>query len=179
MTPEARRFSLLLQDSIEQEIRCLQEHPESVVAAFDENARVAYALDLCQSLNETASFLSEKFGLGLNARVVNDNSRLEIIDPESMKTRLIGDRPEYVLDLKWDFEGKERSFKLVVADSGKKVKIIVGNNATVPIDSYIGDQLDYQRVHERIEAELFSLLNSDYSVLRTIPDKIEPAPVSA
>ena len=177
MNQEAKPFSSLLQESIELEISSLQERPESVVAAFNENERVARELALFEHLGKTAHFLGER--LGLESRINNDNQRPEIIDPETMKTRLIGDRPEYVLDLKWDFEGKERSFKLVVADSGKKVKIIVGNNATVPIDSYIGDQLDYQRVHERIEAELFSLLNSDYSVLRTIPDKIEPAPVSA
>ena len=173
MSSEAKPFSDLVRESIEQEISRLQEHPESVVAAFNENERVARELALFEHLGKTAHFLGER--LGLESRINNDNQRPEIIDPETMKTRLIGDRPEYVLDLEWQFDGKERRFKLVVADDGKQVRIIEGNNPAETVDSIQDGQLNYEGVHQKISEVLFIVLNSDFSVFRTKPEEKKSA----
>ena len=177
MAEERGSFSNLLQQSIEQEISRLQEHPESVVAAFDANERVAQELGLADNLHAVSTFLTKR--LGIETSVIHDNYRPEIKDPGSMMTRVQGDRPEYVLELTWMFEERERRFKLIVGRNGEEVRILVGNDHAEVVDTHNDYLLNYKEVHERIKKLLFSQINSDFSVARSIPSEEEPAPTPA
>ena len=96
-----------------------------------------------------------------------------------MKTRLSSDTPEYALGLEWGFDRKERSLKLVVADSGRQVRVIYQNTPVEDVDPYKDGELDYEGVHQIIGEFLFSKLESDFSRLRLTSEREIPAPVLA
>lgn len=177
MNQRKESFSHLLEQSIEQEIRDLQMHPEEIVTNFEANERVAGKLELLENLQAASRFLSEK--LGLEASVIDSNVRPEIRDPETMMTRVEYNRPEYLLELMWEFDGRERRFKLVVGKSGKEVRVIQGINGAETIESYKDGQLDYEGVHKRVGALLFYALRSDFSVARSKPAEEVHVPTTA
>lgn len=178
MNKERKSFSHLLQERINQEISHLQERPESIVADFEANERVAQELELAENLEAVSRFLSER--LGIDTRFSGYNERPNVIDPETMMTIVEGE-PEYKITLTWKINGKEREFTLVVANSGAEVRILRGDNPAVVFNPYDEDNdlLNYDQIHEEITKLLFDEINSDFSVARSFPRTAETAQATA
>lgn len=176
MNQEAKPFNHLLQESIDLEISCLQERPENIVADFEANERTARELELADNLEAVHLFLADK--LGIPTGFTAHNIRPEIKDPGTMMTEVEGE-PEYKIELTWEIDGKEREFRLVVANSGKEVRILRGNNPAVVFNSDDEDRLNYGQIHEEIGRLLFDEINSAFSVARSIPRTEETVQATA